>query len=253
MTLYFACGVLFFVAILKVLGRNLRVSSPGRGQLVYFLSPLISTESWNRALPATPERAKALAFRALGWGLVWWAWVQAYWWVVDRFEPRTVTLSYLGAPVVLWVGETLGTVAQLAYLPSGYVLPPHHRQPLAASSLAEFWGSRWNTWVSDWFRQIVFIPLRRNPALALLITFALSGLIHEIVINVPWSVISDEPRLGSMMVYFMTQAAGIGFERAFLRRQIFARRALTWLLVLGPAPLILNEAGLRVLGLWPYA
>jgi membrane bound O-acyltransferase family protein len=53
--------------------------------------------------------------------------------------------------------------------------------PLAAASLADFWGQRWNRVFSGMLREIVFLPLARRigPSLALCAVFLYSGVMHE--------------------------------------------------------------------------
>lgn len=62
----------------------------------------------------------------------------------------------------------LGFVMKLVAL----LLPALHRRPWAARSVADFWGSRWNLWFSDWFRYCIFSRLRRRPVFALFLAFA---------------------------------------------------------------------------------
>ena len=53
--------------------------------------------------------------------------------------------------------------------------------PVAATSLGDFWGRRWNRIVPGFLREVVFMPLARRvgPKLALLAVFLYSGLYHE--------------------------------------------------------------------------
>lgn len=82
----------------------------------------------------------------------------------------------------------IGVMRQL-----GYVLPERFRFPLLARSPAEFWR-RWNTYVGDWARLYVFLPLtrylrRRSPrgarsarleyAISVVVTFAVVGVLHD--------------------------------------------------------------------------
>jgi len=108
---------------------------------------------------------------------------------------------------------------------------------------------RWNVWTSDWFRQIIFCPLRTRPVLALLSVFLASGIFHEYVINLPLYLVTGRNRFGSMIAYFLLQAVGILIERRTRHRGV--RRFLVWLFVFGAAPLIVNEGLLRILHLWP--
>lgn len=65
----------------------------------------------------------------------------------------------------------------------GLVLPPLMRSPWRSASVAEFWGRRWNVFASEkFFRPWCFAPFaRRNPVLALVTAFALSGIGHALL------------------------------------------------------------------------
>ncbi len=135
-------------------------------------------------------------------------------------------------------------------IPWGRLLPlPHGSAPPLAKSVAEFWGRRWNVWMSDWFRQIIFPPLRTCPVLALFLVFLASGVLHESVINVPLYIVTGRKCFGFMILYFLLQALGILIERRTRNRGM--RIFLVWLFVFGAAPLIVNEGLLRILHLWP--
>ncbi len=169
--------------------------------------------------------------------------------VMNSPIPQTL-LSYPGAFILWLVTETLGSLAPFAAAPSGRLLPlPHGAPPPLARGPADFWGRRWNVWMSGWFHQVIFQPRRRQPVVALFLVFALSGLLHEWVINLPLYLVTGRNCFGSMMAYFLLQAVGLRIERRVHHRrlQIF----LAWLFVLGPAPLVVNEGLLRILGLWP--
>ncbi len=58
--------------------------------------------------------------------------------------------------------------------------------PLLAGSPREFWGQRWNLFVTRWAFRNVFIPLggMRHPARATLAVFGVSGLMHEYLVIV---------------------------------------------------------------------
>jgi len=67
-----------------------------------------------------------------------------------------VALLYALAALVF---EILG----LCFLVAGYSLPLMHRTPIAARSVGEFWGQRWNIIVSAWLRTFIFRPIRTHP------------------------------------------------------------------------------------------
>ena len=146
--------------------------------------------------------------------------------------------------------EALVALVSVLWLPGGRMLPPIHDHPWRSQSIADFWGRRWNLWFSDWSRFAIFQPLRSRPVFALVLAFAVSGLLHEWVINVPLYFVTGRALFGTMMLYFLLQAAGVVLERG-LKRHPACQMAFTWLVVIVPAPLVLNEGMLRTLHLWP--
>ncbi len=119
----------------------------------------------------------------------------------------------------------------------GINAPPIMRNPIFATSLAEFWGKRWNTAFHELASRYTFRPLRRatNPAVATLLVFALSGLIHDLVISVP-------ARGGYALptAYFLLQGLGTVGERTHLGRRLGLGRGVRgWIFAIvvtaGPA------------------
>jgi predicted DCC family thiol-disulfide oxidoreductase YuxK len=118
----------------------------------------------------------------------------------------------------------------------GINAPPIMRNPIFSTSLAEFWGNRWNTAFHELASRYTFRPLRRatNPAVATLLVFVLSGLIHDLVISVP-------ARGGYALptAYFLLQGLGTVGERSRLGRRLglgrgFRGRTFAVLITAGP-------------------
>lgn len=174
-----------------------------------------------------------------------------YWKVVRAVQPPVFVLSYLAAGPLIGVSELLACLVAFLGLPAGCLLPRGHVQPWRARGPADFWGRRWNLWFSDWFRFTIFQPMRRRPALAVVLVFFVSGVIHELVVNLPLFLITGRAPFGSMMIYFLLQAAALLVERRFLKRRPVWRVILVWLVVFVPLPLMINEGMLRTLHLWP--
>jgi hypothetical protein len=114
---------------------------------------------------------------------------------------------------------------------------PVMRNPSRSTSLAEFWGRRWNTAFHELAARFTFRPLRRvaGPAAASLLVFLVSGLIHELVISVPAG-----GGYGLPTVYFAVQGAGIAAERTPQGRRLGLGRGwrgwiFTMLIAAGPA------------------
>ena len=110
---------------------------------------------------------------------------------------------------------------------------PIMERPLRSTSVAEFWGRRWNGAFNDLALGLVFRPIaqRGGVVVATLIAFAVSGLIHELVISLPAGA-----GFGLPTGYFVLQALAILSQRkwAALRGDI-SGWLFTMIVVTGPA------------------
>jgi hypothetical protein len=210
---------------------------------------LVSPDSVLRSQPATSVQPVVLRILMLSVLLLSSYW--GYWQLVRGFQWRGMLLSYLAVPCLFLMSEFLVAVETLFFLPGGLLLPALHRRPWAARSVADFWGNRWNLWFSDWFRYCIFSRLRRRPLFALFMVFAISGLMHEWVTNLTLYYVTGRALFGSMMIYFLLQPVGILVERHFLKGHPRWMTVFVWLVVVMPAPWVINEGLLRVLHLWP--
>ncbi|XP_015580770.1 probable long-chain-alcohol O-fatty-acyltransferase 5 [Ricinus communis] len=86
----------------------------------------------------------------------------------------------------------------------GFELEPPFNEPYLATSLQDFWGHRWNLMVTNILRPTVYYPIRElsmrligpvwAPLPAVIGTFAVSGIVHEIIyyyltrVNPTWEV-----------------------------------------------------------------
>jgi hypothetical protein len=112
--------------------------------------------------------------------------------------------------------------------------------PVRSTSLAEFWGRRWNRVFSDFARDLVFRPLARRfgAIAATMAVFILSGVAHEVVITVPAAA-----GYGGPLLYFIIQGALVIAEtRSPVRRLLRGRPVLGWCwtasVLLLPVPLL---------------
>jgi alginate O-acetyltransferase complex protein AlgI len=105
--------------------------------------------------------------------------------------------------------------------------------PLRSTSVAEFWGRRWNGAFNDLALGLVFRPLARRAGVtgATLSAFAVSGLIHELVISFPAGA-----GYGLPTGYFLLQGLAVLAQRksAALRGDI-SGWLLTMIVVAAPA------------------
>jgi len=115
----------------------------------------------------------------------------------------------------------------------GHDVRPIMINPVAARSLSEFWGKRWNRAFRDLIHPLVFKPMLRKygAAPALWICFIVSGLIHELMISVPAGGGYGFPTL-----YFIIQALGITAEKRLRITSWF----FTYSITLGPVFLLFH-------------
>jgi alginate O-acetyltransferase complex protein AlgI len=167
-------------------------------------------------------------------------------WLVPHFLP-TETPDWLRAWVGL-IGIALvlhfGVFSLLAafWRRAGVAVDPIFAHPTRASSLADFWGARWNRAFSDFARDLILKPMARRagPRIAGLSVFLFSGLVHDLVISLPAS-----GGYGLPTIYFLLQGAlvlgeGTTVGRRLRREKPVLVRAFAWLAVLGPAPLLFH-------------
>jgi hypothetical protein len=114
--------------------------------------------------------------------------------------------------------------------------------PVLATSVADFWGRRWNTAFRDLTYRFLFEPLSKRWGLyaATLAGFGVSGLIHDLVISFPAGGGYGLPTL-----YFVLQGFALLGERSRLGRTLGLRggligRSFAWLVVLTPALLLFH-------------
>ena len=133
----------------------------------------------------------------------------------------------------------------------GFEFPENFRYPYVARSITDFWR-RWHITLSAWFREYVYIPLggnrrgKRRMYIALLITWALTGLWHGAYLNFPlWGL------------YFFVL---IALEKAFLLKLLDRLPSvvchiytlllvlLSWLIFVSDGDTLTLSEGARYLG-----
>jgi hypothetical protein len=155
--------------------------------------------------PALSSWTWALAKTAFGAGLVW---------VAGRLAGHGLLAGWVGMVGFIFLLHfgLFATVA-LFWQRQGIHAPPLMNCPIAAGSLSDFWGKRWNSGFRDIVFGLMFIPLakRFGTSSATIATFFISGLLHELVITFPAGAGYGLPTL-----YFMLQGAAMLMERSRL-------------------------------------
>jgi len=89
--------------------------------------------------------------------------------------------------------------------------------PLTAVGVGEFWGRRWNTAFRDLTYRFLFRPVTRRigPTVALLVGFAFSGLVHDLVISLPAG-----GGYGGPTLFFLIQGLAVFVERSRIGKRL---------------------------------
>ena len=108
----------------------------------------------------------------------------------EHIHPNVVMVLYCFF-IYLLLETILAVVAALARALVGLELEPQFNEPYLSTSLQDFWGRRWNLMVTRILRPTVYDPtltfsshfIRRNwaPLPAVIGTFLVSGLVHELI------------------------------------------------------------------------
>jgi len=170
-------------------------------------------------------------------------------WGVARWAGNGLLAGWIGMVGMIFVLH-FGIFALLALFWQRCDIPaqPLMKCPIAADSLGDFWGRRWNSG----FRDIVFglfftrLAKRLGTTLAMLCIFVFSGLVHDLVITFP-----ARGGYGLPTLYFTLQGVAMLFERSNMATQFglnqgWRGRAFTLAVVAGPAywlfppPFVLN-------------
>jgi hypothetical protein len=181
-------GVLCLAAIAS-LGRLIdlareRRSIPALRRLWHVLSPI---DSW-QASPAP----SGLDLRALGIALVGTLVAALGFVVVQKDSFPSYSWGYWGARwmggllLIYGLADAVHALLAVLYRIGGRQIPSQHRTPLAARSIQEFWGSRWNRTVSRWLDRNVFRSWARRgePRSGWAIAFVISALLHAYLVLV---------------------------------------------------------------------
>lgn len=165
-------------------------------QRAIFVVALIDTRKlrWSRPRLDLAALAKPVVWVPIGLVALW---------ATAQHHAHPPLRWLLGALVVYALGEALEGLLRGILGVLGADSPPLHRDPIAARSLREFWGERWNLVVNRWLRTHCYLPQarRRRPVLGLCLAFLASAALHAWFIGVALG-----PRMAaSMGLYFLIQ------------------------------------------------
>jgi hypothetical protein len=130
-------------------------------------------------------------------------------------------ITLIGSALVLHFG--LFHLLSLAWREAGVRAMPIMQKPLFATSLADFWGRRWNMAFRDAAHTFVFRPLagRIGVRWAMMAVFFVSGLVHDVVISA-----AARAGLGLPTLYFLLQGGAVLVERSAWGRRMGLGRGM---------------------------
>jgi hypothetical protein len=167
--------------------------------------------------PRAAEWAFGAAKCALGLGLFF---------IAARFAPADQPylvgwIGMIGLVLILHFG--LFHLLSCAWRSVGVNARPLMDNPVAAVSLSEFWGRRWNTAFRDLTHRFLFRPLTPwvGARGAIFGGFVFSGVVHDLVISLPAG-----GGYGGPTLFFTMQAVGMLVERTRPARRLGLGRGL---------------------------
>jgi len=194
-------------------------------------------ERWDFVRPARREWCAALGKTLLGAAIIW-LFVRR---LPDQFPMAIGMTGLVGLGLFLHFG--LFHLLALAWRERGVAVSPIMDAPLRSTSLAEFWGRRWNRAYRQVSFDCIFRPCveRLGATAGVVAAFLISGLIHDLVISVP-----ARGGYGGPTTYFLLHGVGLLGERtAPARRFLRGSRVRGWcytaLFVIGPIGLLFHQ------------
>ncbi len=164
------------------------------------------------------------------------------------FGPKSLAIGWLGmVGLVMFLHFGLFHLVALGWRSAGVETEPIMRSPLMATSLADFWSTRWNRAFSTLVFTLAFRPMARQwgASVAVLGVFLLSGIVHEAVISFPVA-----QGFGWPTVYFGLQGLGVLLERSKFGQSIrlgqgVLGRIFTLAFTVGPAFILFHPPFVR--------
>jgi alginate O-acetyltransferase complex protein AlgI len=208
------------------------------------MRPVLFEKLPSTSLPFHNYIWKGLSRIIAGFGLVYLSWVvEQYPMATMFFIPQLVLLA--GVSLILHFGILNLSVAQWRMM--GVDVSELFRAPYKAKSLKEFWGKRWNVAFSEMTALIAYRPLKEKIGIqnAVIASFLLSGILHEIAISFP-----VRSGYGLPMLYFAIHAIAMQIEaksnfiQKVIRHPVYSHVWVMSLLIL-PMPLLFHAEFIR--------
>lgn len=154
-------------------------------------------------------------------------------------------LGLIGLALFLLFG--LSQFISIAWRIAGVDAQPIMNKPLRATSLADFWGARWNLAFHNIGRLFVWRPIAKRWGFltATLGVFLFSGIVHDLVMSIP-----SRGGLGLPTLYFLLQGGAVLLERSRIGRHCglsrgWRGRVYAAVVVLAPLGLLFHQPFLQ--------
>jgi hypothetical protein len=161
-------------------------------------------------------------------------------WTHQYFFPQLLML--IGISLILHFG--ILNLSAALWRAMGVDATELFRAPYKSKSLKEFWGKRWNIAFSEMTALIAYRPLRGKVGTeaAVVLSFLLSGLLHEIAISFPVNA-----GYGLPLIYFGIHAIAMQMEsKLIFMQRVISHKFWSHVWVMGllivPMPLLFHEA-----------
>jgi hypothetical protein len=117
------------------------------------------------------------------------------------------------------------------------------RQPWAARGVGDFWGGRWNRGFSEFTSLLLYRPviLKWGWRVATMVSFAISGILHEFAISLPVQAGYGGPFLYFLMHGLLVIAEKDGRWNQYPR----FNRLVFWVSIIVPLPVLFHEPFIR--------
>lgn len=160
---------------------------------------------------ATPRLERRVVGRSVAFAIAKIALGLVLLFVVARRFPEPLLAGWMGmVGLVLLLHFGLFDLASIAWRALRVDAPPIMDAPLRSTSIAEFWGRRWNGAFNQLALRLVFWPVARRTGTTVgtLCAFGASGAVHELVISLPANA-----GYGLPSAYFVLQGIALLAER----------------------------------------
>ncbi|XP_009766446.1 acyl-CoA--sterol O-acyltransferase 1-like [Nicotiana sylvestris] len=135
----------------------------------------------------------------------------------DYLHPKIILFLYC-LHIYFMLEIILTMVSTMVRVVTRVELEPPFDEPYLASSLQDFWGKRWNLMVTNILRPTIYDPVRSimldriprkwAPLPAVLATFFVSGLMHEVI----FYYIGRLKPSGEVMIFFLIHGLALALE-----------------------------------------